>query len=207
MSAEERRRRKREAEKLHRKRIQSDPILGAQELAKRLECIARLKKIRQSKKISKKEVQRQREKWRLAKQRYVQKQKGMLDKMEATQSTRAESIRRKAKRRAENKGIRYLRVVKKLEEKSKKSDRLATKYKLRYYRLQKKLRSDSDSPMSKVNRELKVNKEKVFPRVRKKLVFHEAVMDDIGKSLSKITSKRDQNLISEKIHLSYVKKY
>jgi hypothetical protein len=69
MSGEERRRKKREAEKLRRKRIQSNPILRAQELEKRRKRIARLKEIRKSKKISKKEVEQQREKWRLAKQK------------------------------------------------------------------------------------------------------------------------------------------
>lgn len=104
ISREERLKRKRLAEKKRRLRMKEDPDRYQEEKDKRNVRNRENTRARRLKKLSKKDLEAQRKKWRLAKQRYVAKKKQQAATEEVaaqpTTSTRAESIRLEAKRRA-----------------------------------------------------------------------------------------------------------
>jgi hypothetical protein len=216
VSRAERLRKKREAERQRRERIRSDPDRRLEEHRKRRARIERTKEAKKSKKMSKKQRQEQQKKWREAKRKYVAKKKQLQNESKSlssaamiqpiAQSTRAESNRKKAKRRAESKRVKQYYLRKKLENRITSLEKIAKKYKVRCFRMKQKM-LDSNSPRSTVHRELKKNKENVSPRVRKQLIFGRAVLTDIGNSLTGVRSKKQQKKLSERIKLPHVKKY
>lgn len=214
LSCEERLKWNKIAERKRRLCIKNDPDWCREEKVKRNCRNACKTQARKLKKLPKKEVDAQRKKWRSAKQRYVAKRKAEQAAFAAMaptpnilrQGTRAESIRRKAKCRAEWNRIRRYWEFEKLNIQVTKLASYASKYKARYYRLKRKLFLKSNSPKSIVNREPRKNREEVSSRIRKQLIFGTAAFTDIGESMAKIRSNLTQKSISEQIRLTHVRK-
>lgn len=208
ISPGERLKRKREAERKRRKRIQESPGRREEENRKRRERKARKKVERKKFKESAKQIRDRREKWKAAKRRYREKKSRLAaESALETVSSRADSIRKKAKRRAESRRVKHYYLLKKIENRARNAERRANKYKLRCFRLQEKHSKNSTSPASALKREMKSRKEKVSPTVARKLLFGSAMMSDIRESLSKIRSTRAQKAVSSSISFKYVQKY
>lgn len=209
ISNKERLRRKREAQKNRRKRIQDDPERLAKENEKRRDAYARKKQQMKKRKESKKEIEIRRRRWRIAKRKYLEKLKQDSAALEeGTSGTRAASIKRKAKQRAECKRVKHYHMVKKLENRNIKLQRQVSKYKMRYYRLKEKVSNESTSPASILKRQLQKNKiGNISPEVKRRLLFGHSVTVDVGRSLLKVRSNKKKHLISTTLHLKYVKKY
>ena len=186
--------------------MKSDPVRKKEENDKRNARNRRKTVERNAERVTKKELELRRKKLRVAKQRYVAKKKvakdAQTDKNTMPVSTRSESIRR----RANSKRIQRYRLMRRLENEVSSLRRSATKYRIRYHRLTSKLKGNSNSPKSLVERDLKLNREKVSPRVRRQLILGKSIAVDVGESLMKVTSRKEKKL-SEHISLKYTKKY
>jgi uncharacterized protein YqgQ len=208
MSNDERLRRKREAEKRRRQQIQSDPVRRAEENQKRRKRKA-LKKIKdKNKKESTKVIRARREKWKIAKQKQKEKKLKALNHDENRESQRAESVRRKSKRRAESKRIKQHYKLKKLEHEKVVLEKKVAKYKMRLSRLKEKVAEKSNSPNSILKRQLRNDHQKnVSPKLKRRLLFSQALQQDLQDSLSCIRSTKEKNVIINHFRFRYVKKY
>lgn len=200
ISREEKLRRKREAEKKRRKKIQADPELHVKENEKCRKRYAARKEKNVGKKLSIRAKNAQRLKWRLQKRKQLAKKKA-----NSPLGTRSESMRDIIRKRNESRRVRHHLVLKQLKEKNETLNRSVAKYRKRLYRLQWKVNSNSNSPRSTLKRELK--KSKVSPEVSRKLLFRTSVSIGVEESLSNITSSKKKRLASSFINLKYLKKY
>ena len=214
LSREEQLRRKREAEKVRRKRIWKDPKLLAELNEKRRKRYAENEAKRKKKKESKKAIEKRRKKWRKDKAR--QKKKKMLPlsnevnpaSSKLSTRSRSKSMAAIAKKRAETKRVKHYYLLKKLETRVESLKRRVHRYEMRYYRIRHKFLKKSDSPRSVLARDLKPASEKISPQVKRKLLFSAAVSSDFHDSCQDTTpTRREKRIFAERIIFKYVKKY
>ena len=118
-----------------------------------------------------------------------------------TSSTRSAPARRNAKLQSEKKRVKYYHIQLKYEQ----TKRKLNEYKQKYYRLAEKKHSLSDSPRSKLDRDLK---NQALPgNVKRKILFDRAVRLDLKESFSAIKSDKEKQMFTKHLKLNHVKKY
>ena len=194
---------KRVAERKRRQKIQADPVRLAIENQKRRKRYAEKKK--KTKPLSERAKRHRRKKWALSKRIQRAKKKAEQTSAEATNSSN-KSIQAitgmKIRKRNQSKLKNYCQ---KLESKVTALERRVGKYKMRYRRIQIKC-TPSKSPRSCVSRELKRDKEKVSPKVKRRLIFATALLQDLQDSYGS-KSKKQKREFSRNISLKFIIKY
>jgi len=229
ISKAERLDRKRKAELQRQKRIFQDPKLLAKLNEKRRARYAENKKKSKGKKIPRKLLEEKRRKWRDQKRNQkakkmliesanvstphsVEKTLNFHDSttgtpsfvkdssLPASNSTRADTMRKENRRRAEVKRLIQKNKVKQLNAKIKNLERNNNMYRQRYYRLKDSLITKSNSPRSKMARELKGTS---IPReVRKKLLFTTSVAADLLDLYASTKSYKKKKILTDNLHFT-----
>lgn len=109
-----------------------------------------------------------------------------------------------AKQRAESRRVQHYHETKNLKNRVEVTERKAARYKQRYYRERDKNLNNSESPKSKLNRELKQSPN-LSPSVKRRLLFNHSVAVDIKDSISKICSTENKHAISNYYEASVCK--
>ena len=202
ISREERLQRKRIAAKKRRDRLYKDPELRDKENQKRRQ---RYQEKRSQKEPAKQKAAR-RAKYRDDKRKYS-RPKQENSSFELYVSTRADSIRRKAKLRADKLRVKKNYLLKKEIKKNELLRRRLEKYKKRWNRFRNSNTANSISPRSLLNRNLERRKEVVSSHIRRRLLFAECIQEEVKESFSRIRSSKTKKMIANNLTFKYVKEY
>jgi hypothetical protein len=208
LSRKERLKRKAEREKLRRKKLFNNEARLAEHDRKRREKYAKNDAVRQQRRqnMSKRDIRNVRRRWKLAKQeeRLRKKSAERMSGSKDIPKNILHQILTGAQRRKKN-TKRYYYVVRKLELKIDQLKTRVAKYRKRYQRLVMKTAKFSNSPSSKFNREFR--KERISPRVRRKLLYAESLQSDLISSYQSLKSKKKKQIFTSTLSLKYTAKY
>ncbi len=204
ISRNEHLKRKREAERLRKKKIQQSPRKLAEQNRKRRENYAKTKENRSRKKekMSDRAIREVRRKWRLSKRNYRAKKKEAEDQSNAI--TEHHQVGSGRKRRARNKS-KYHYVKQKLVLEIIQLKRDVAKFKKRWQRECHRHTPISDSPQSKCAREFK--DDQVSPKIRKRLVFAAALENDLKSSYRSLKTNTEKRTFTSTLSLKFSTKY
>lgn len=201
LSKKERLQRKAKKEAQRRNRIRNDPALLDELNRKRRAKYAKDRAVREQRKqkMSQRDVRHVRQKWKLAKRR----QREFLKSKSENPEVKHQAITGKRRKRR-NQDKQYY-IVRKLQLEIDQLKSKVHKYKKRYQRLIIKTTAVSNSPKSKCSRELK--KESVSPKIKRKLLFADALSADLKSSYKSLQSKKSKMMFTSSLSLKYVAKY
>jgi hypothetical protein len=199
---------KRERERKRRKKIYDNPKSLMEENRKRRQRYARQKKDREKKKskMTKREITLRRRKWRLAKRKAAKEKRQRLKKEDSESKVPSKSAQYiSGQKRRNQTRAKHSYQVSKLQRENDKLRRTVSQYRTKLHRLTKAERLKSDSPRSRLSREMA--RGTVSPAVRKRLLFGEALKADLKSAWNSIASTKRKREFKSMITFRYVKKY
>lgn len=197
---------KKEREKERRARIRKDPMKLEEQNRKRRERYNKNAQVRKSKKakMSERDKRQQRRKWKLIKR----KQREKIKTLAPSTSTSDKSVQWVTGQKMRDKNRRKLNdQIRKNQGKIRKLEARVEMYRKRHERLKQKFTNKSDSPRSVLNKELRNSREKVSPKVRRKLLFGVSLAVDVKSSFGSQKCGNRRRELATKFKLKYVKKY
>ncbi len=197
-----------EKQRRYRERRDKDPDRKRQQQEYERQAYARKKAcgvVKPISELSRRDQKRQRKEWKI-KKREQRAQKALLETQEEKVDNSPSHQAAIGKRRREKHRIMQHRKMQLIQQDLKNERRKVDKYKKRWMRLQMKYSSLQNTPRSKTKHLLK-DSPNVSSKVRKLLVFHHALTEQIREKYNETSSKRSKQLIARSVSGKVIKRY